>query len=82
MQLKVKPIVRATLGSVYLFGRSDFTVSFYGANVYPENVKTGIEDGRVRDSVPGALFLQKPFPMDTLLESVTQLLAAGVLGAA
>jgi phenylacetate-CoA ligase len=34
--------VRA-LPFVFVFGRSDFTVSFYGANVYPENVTVGLE---------------------------------------
>ena len=34
--------VRA-LPFVFVFGRSDFTVSFYGANVYPENVGVGLE---------------------------------------
>jgi phenylacetate-CoA ligase len=38
---------------VYVFGRSDFTISFYGANIYPENVKAGLEDARVRDRVTG-----------------------------
>jgi phenylacetate-CoA ligase len=38
---------------VYVFGRSDFTISFYGANIYPENVKAGLEDVRVRDRVTG-----------------------------
>jgi phenylacetate-CoA ligase len=28
---------------VFVFGRSDFTVSFYGANVYPENVGVALE---------------------------------------
>ncbi|MEU4155345.1 phenylacetate--CoA ligase family protein [Actinoplanes sp. NPDC026670] len=28
---------------VYVFGRSLFTVSFFGANVYPENVTVGLE---------------------------------------
>lgn len=28
---------------VWVFGRADFTVSFYGANVYPENVVVGLE---------------------------------------
>jgi phenylacetate-CoA ligase len=27
----------------YVFGRSDFTVSYFGANVYPENVAVGLE---------------------------------------
>ncbi|MEU4690442.1 phenylacetate--CoA ligase family protein [Actinoplanes sp. NPDC023714] len=34
---------------VYVFGRSLFTVSFFGANVYPENVTVGLE----RPSVSG-----------------------------
>jgi phenylacetate-CoA ligase len=38
---------------VYLFGRSDFTVSFYGANVYPENVQAGLETAALRDRVTG-----------------------------
>jgi phenylacetate-CoA ligase len=38
---------------VYVFGRSDFTISFYGANIYPENVKAGLEDAYVRDRVTG-----------------------------
>ena len=38
---------------VYVFGRSDFTVSFYGANVYAENVQAGLEDARVQDRVTG-----------------------------
>jgi phenylacetate-CoA ligase len=28
---------------VYLFGRADFTVSYFGANIYPENVSVGLE---------------------------------------
>ena len=28
---------------VYVFGRSHFAVSYYGANVYPENVTVGLE---------------------------------------
>ncbi len=36
---------------VYIFGRSDFTISFYGANIYPENVKAGLEAAAVRDRV-------------------------------
>jgi len=38
---------------VYLFGRSDFTVSYYGANVYPENVQAGLETEALRDRVTG-----------------------------
>ncbi|MGH8497903.1 MAG: phenylacetate--CoA ligase family protein [Methylococcales bacterium] len=28
---------------VWVFGRADFTVSFYGANIFPENVVVGLE---------------------------------------
>lgn len=31
----------------FVFGRSDFTVSFYGANVYPENVIVGLEQPEI-----------------------------------
>jgi hypothetical protein len=33
---------------VYLFGRADFTVSYFGANIYPENVSVGLEQAAVR----------------------------------
>jgi len=43
---------------VYVFGRADFTVSYFGANVYPENISVGLEQGRVRDWVSGKFVLQ------------------------
>jgi phenylacetate-CoA ligase len=43
---------------VYLFGRSDFTVSFFGANVYPENVAVGLEQPGIREWVTGKFVLQ------------------------
>ena len=43
---------------VYLFGRADFTVSFFGANVYPENISVGLEQTGVRDLVTGKFVLQ------------------------
>jgi phenylacetate-coenzyme A ligase PaaK-like adenylate-forming protein len=33
---------------VYLFGRADFTVSYFGANIYPENVSVGLEQPSLR----------------------------------
>lgn len=45
---------------VYVFGRADFTVSYYGANVYPENITVGLEQPRIRDWVTGK------FVMDVL----------------
>jgi len=43
---------------VYLFGRADFTVSYFGANVYPENISVGLEQTAVRDWVSGKFVLQ------------------------
>jgi len=43
---------------VYLFGRADFTVSYYGANVYPENISVGLEQPAVRDWVSGKFVLE------------------------
>ncbi|MCD8489281.1 MAG: hypothetical protein LRZ84_21720 [Desertifilum sp.] len=43
---------------VYVFGRSDFTVSFFGANIYPENVTVGLEQPTIREWVTGKFVLQ------------------------
>jgi phenylacetate-CoA ligase len=43
---------------VFVFGRSDFTVSFYGANVFPENVTVGLEQPGVREWVTGKFVMQ------------------------
>jgi phenylacetate-CoA ligase len=43
---------------VYVFGRADFTVSFFGANVYPENIAVGLEQPGIRDWVTGKFVLQ------------------------
>jgi len=43
---------------VYVFGRSHFTVSFYGANVYPENVAIGLEEPEFATSVTGKFVLE------------------------
>ncbi|WP_433381598.1 phenylacetate--CoA ligase family protein [Actinoplanes sp. CA-142083] len=42
----------------YVFGRSLFTVSFFGANVYPENVTVGLERPHVADRVTGKFVLR------------------------
>lgn len=47
-----------SLPFVYLFGRADFTVSYYGANVYPENVSVGLEQPNIRDWVSGKFVLE------------------------
>jgi len=43
---------------VYVFGRSLFTVSYFGANVYPENVTVGLERPAVSGSVTGKFVLE------------------------
>ena len=43
---------------VYVFGRSLFAVSFYGANVYPENVIVGLEQPAIKDWVTGKFVLE------------------------
>ena len=43
---------------VYVFGRTHFAVSFFGANVYPENVSVGLEQPAVRAWVTGKFVLR------------------------
>ena len=43
---------------VYVFGRSLFTVSFFGANIYPENVTVGLEQPEISDWVTGKFVLE------------------------
>lgn len=43
---------------VYVFGRSNFTVSYFGANIYPENVTVGLEQPDIQAWVTGKFVLQ------------------------
>ncbi|MBK1987222.1 phenylacetate--CoA ligase family protein [Sphaerospermopsis aphanizomenoides BCCUSP55] len=43
---------------VYIFGRSNFTVSYFGANIYPENISVGLEQPTIREWVTGKFVLQ------------------------
>lgn len=43
---------------VYVFGRADFTVSYFGANVYPENIGVGLEQPGIKEWVTGKFVLQ------------------------
>jgi phenylacetate-CoA ligase len=47
-----------TLPFVYVFGRSFFTISYFGANIYPENVTVGLEQAPICDWVTGKFVLQ------------------------
>jgi phenylacetate-CoA ligase len=43
---------------VFVFGRSSFALSFYGANVYPENVVVGLEQPEIARFVTGKFVMQ------------------------
>lgn len=43
---------------VYVFGRSNFALSFYGANVYPENVSVGVEQPALLAALSGKFVMQ------------------------
>jgi len=43
---------------VYVFGRSAFTVSYFGANIYPENITVGLEHSPVDGWVTGRFVME------------------------
>ena len=43
---------------VYVFGRSNFALSYYGANIYPENIQVGIEQPGIKDWVTGKFVME------------------------
>ena len=43
---------------VWVFGRSNFTISYFGANVFPENVSVGLEQPAIREWVTGKFVMQ------------------------
>ena len=47
-----------TLPFVFVFGRADFTVSYYGANIYPENVTVGLEQPEIMNWISGKFVLE------------------------
>jgi phenylacetate-CoA ligase len=70
-----------SLPFVYVFGRSDFTVSYFGANIYPENVTVGLEQPQIREWVTGKFVLQVKEDADkNRFLSVVVELAPGVEG--
>lgn len=42
----------------FLFGRADFTVSYFGANIYPENICVGLEQATINEWVTGKFVLE------------------------
>ncbi|MBD2776724.1 phenylacetate--CoA ligase family protein [Iningainema tapete] len=64
---------------VYVFGRSNFTVSYFGANIYPENVTVGLEQPVIKEWVTGKFVLQVQEDIDkNRFLSVVVELAPGV----
>lgn len=49
---------RVALPFAYVFGRADFTVSYFGANVYPENIAVGLEQDEFKDALTGKFVLE------------------------
>ncbi len=43
---------------VHVFGRSQFTVSYYGANIYPENITVGLEQAPIAAWVTGKFVME------------------------
>jgi phenylacetate-CoA ligase len=60
---------------VYVFGRSGFALSFYGANVYPENVSVGLEQPQVARFVTGkfVMELRETAERDSVLKITVEL---------
>ncbi len=52
-----KPVIRE-LPFVHVFGRSQFTVSYYGANIYPENIAVGLEQQPIASFVTGKFVME------------------------
>jgi phenylacetate-CoA ligase len=48
----------SALPFVYVFGRSQFAISYFGANLYPENIAVGLEQERIRDWTTGKFVMQ------------------------
>ena len=43
---------------VWVFGRANFTISYFGANIFPETVSFGLEQPSVRGSVTGKFVME------------------------
>ncbi|MCI0401067.1 MAG: phenylacetate--CoA ligase family protein [Gammaproteobacteria bacterium] len=43
---------------VYVFGRSHFTISYFGAKIYPENITVGLQQAGIKEWVTGKFVMQ------------------------
>ncbi len=66
---------------VHVFGRSQFTVSYFGANIYPENVTVGLEQPPVAAWVTGKFVMESKEDADhDRYLAIAVELAAGLTG--
>jgi phenylacetate-CoA ligase len=66
---------------VYVFGRANFTISYFGANIYPENVIVGLEQPQIREWVTGKFVMEVKEDADrNRFFSIVVELAPGVEG--
>jgi len=47
-----------SLPFVYVFGRANFVISYFGANIYPENIIVGLEQPQIREWVTGKFVME------------------------
>ncbi len=75
-ELAERGVPARPLPFVYVFGRSNFALSFYGANVYPENIAVGIEQPQLLSALSGkfVMQLQQDADQNPWLELVVELL--------
>jgi phenylacetate-CoA ligase len=74
--LQARAVAVRRLPFVHVFGRSNFALSFYGANVYPENVAVGIEQPALLAALSGKFVMQIAHDADQspLLDIAVELL--------
>jgi phenylacetate-CoA ligase len=53
-----------SLPFAFVFGRSHFVISYFGANIYPENVAVGLEQPGIRAWVTGKFVMQVKEDLD------------------
>ncbi|HYQ15421.1 MAG TPA: phenylacetate--CoA ligase family protein, partial [Polyangiaceae bacterium] len=76
LDVATEEMTTRNLPFVYVFGRSSFALSFYGANVYPENIAVGIEQPALLAALSGKFVLQIAVDADQnpLLDLAVELL--------
>ena len=75
-ELGARGVTVRRLPFVHVFGRSNFALSFYGANVYPENVAVGLEQPSLLGALSGKFVMQIAHDADQnpLLDIAVELL--------